>query len=1215
MQLENLNKGLIYTETKQCIDCNKCIHECPILAANVSVAGDDGSVRMCVDDKECILCGTCIDTCIHNVRHYDDDLAAFLADLKRGEEFSLLVAPAFLLNYPNDAERILGFLKSLGVKNFYSVSFGADISVWGYLKYLGSSVGNIAQPCPVVVQHIERHMPELLPKIIPVQSPMMCTAIYLKKYKGVTENLAFLSPCIAKKVEIMSKRGGGHIKHNVTFKNLTDYIRKIGADLSEYPAVPLEQEKGMGSLFPRPGGLREIIEFYMGKKSRIIKIEGERSAYRYFKYLATTPEDKNTPVLIDVLNCKDGCVYGTGTEFRRIDDFSAAHETLANREEKYEAADKYDIPLIPSRRISHLNNRFKDLILSDFLCEYEPDAAPTYRVATRTEIDAVLEEKLQKFTDNDKHVDCTACGYDTCYELAEAIALGINQHISCVYYVKNMLSLSEARMRILFDNMPLVASFCDKNFNVLDCNEEAAKLFGLPCKEEYMSRIGELSPEFQPDGRLSAEKDAEMMRIAFETGYNKFEWLHQKLNGEPVPCEITLMRVQQLGPDCLLAFTRDLREYYKNLENTRMMESRLQAMLDASPILCAIFDENCNVIDANQVAATMFGLTDKNIYIERYLDFSPELQPDGIPSAVKAPMVIKQACDEGHAQFEWMHQTPDGKTLIPCEVVLQRVNLGDKHVVMTYIRDMRSVRMAEAKNRELSERIQLMFDYTPMIIQYWDNTYNLIECNQTALDFYGVQTIKQARKQHKNRVLSTEPPVYKSGNKPESTSDLWDGFLRRVFSEGIANAEFYEQPLGRSPALFDVSGFRTAYGGETIVITYALDITQLNAAREAELEALEQAQVANQAKSSFLSNMSHEMRTPMNAIIGMADIGKKSPDIVRKDYAFDKIESASNHLLGVVNQILDMAKIEAGKLELAPVAFNFGTMLNRAINMVELLAIQKSQKLAATVDPNIPGVLIGDDQKLAQAITNLLSNAIKFTPVGGEIKLDVFYVGERNSMCEIKVTVADTGIGIDASDLKKLFQPFEQAETTISRKYGGTGLGLAITKSVVQMMGGDVKATSVVGKGTTFWFNIFLKRADDDTITDDDTNITPCASLAGRRILLAEDVDVNREIVMLQLEDTGIHIDCVINGVDAVEAAKNNDYDLILMDVQMPEMDGLEATRNIRAAGSTLPIIAMTANVFIDDIKKCIDAGMNDHIGKPVELDILMKKLHKYLCV
>ncbi|MDR1705059.1 MAG: PAS domain-containing protein [Clostridiales bacterium] len=251
------------------------------------------------------------------------------------------------------------------------------------------------------------------------------------------------------------------------------------------------------------------------------------------------------------------------------------------------------------------------------------------------------------------------------------------------------------------------------------------------------------------------------------------------------------------------------------------------------------------------------------------------------------------------------------------------------------------------------------------------------------------------------------------------------------------------------------------------------DITEINGA-------MESAKRANAAKSDFLANMSHEMRTPMNAIIGMTTIGKSAADIERKDYCFSKIHDASSHLLGVINDILDMSKIEANKFELAPVEFSFEAMLQRAANVVSYPVDEKKQRFIVRLDRNIPGSFIGDEQRLAQVIANLLGNAVKFTPVGGSISLDTRFLGEKGGLCEIQFEVRDTGIGISREQQSRLFSSFQQAESSTSRKYGGTGLGLAISKNIVNMMGGRIWIESELGKGSSFFFTVRMVCGEPD---------------------------------------------------------------------------------------------------------------------------------------
>jgi signal transduction histidine kinase/DNA-binding response OmpR family regulator len=578
------------------------------------------------------------------------------------------------------------------------------------------------------------------------------------------------------------------------------------------------------------------------------------------------------------------------------------------------------------------------------------------------------------------------------------------------------------------------------------------------------------------------------------------------------------------------------------------------------------------------------------------------------------------------------------------------------------------------------------------------------------------------------------------GSLNDYLGDKSIAFFRRLSNGWYLGLVTPEGPFYRSltTLAYILSGLGAVFAAALMIILSRID-------REKNKSDME-----SRHKSAFLANMSHEIRTPMNAIIGMTTIGKTADNIDRKDYCFHKIEDASNHLLGVINDILDMSKIEANKFELAPVEFNFEKMLQRVVNVVVFRVDEKKQKLAVHIDRNIPKNLIGDDQRIAQVITNLLGNAVKFTPENGSITLNTRFLGDENGSCRLEVSVSDTGIGVNEEQRERLFMSFEQAESSTTRKYGGTGLGLAISKSIVEMMGGAIWVESNVNSGSTFTFTIQVKRGTqinegllDSNVNfgnlrimavDDDRDIldyfvdiagrfgitncatatsgeealglvvrngdyhiyfvdwrmpvmdgiqlaaeikkrtsgksvvimisaaewtsieaeatkagvdkflskplfpsdifdliTQCMSLdrrqieetqdkidgifAGRHVLLAEDVDINREIVQALLEPTQIEIDCAVNGAEAVRMFKEapGKYDVILMDLQMPEMDGYEATRQIRATkipeAKAIKIIAMTANVFRDDVEKCLEVGMNDHIGKPVDFHEVIEKL------
>ena len=399
-------------------------------------------------------------------------------------------------------------------------------------------------------------------------------------------------------------------------------------------------------------------------------------------------------------------------------------------------------------------------------------------------------------------------------------------------------------------------------------------------------------------------------------------------------------------------------------------------------------------------------------------------------------------------------------------------------------------------------------------------------------------------------------------------------------------------------------------------------LEQLVGERTAQLiESKKEAEDANRAKSVFLANMSHEIRTPLNAVIGMTAIGRETNNLERKDQCMSKVEEASKHLLGILNDILDMSKIQANQFKLSPVQFNFSDMLRRIANVSDFHANEKRQKLTVDIDSAIPANLIGDDQRLAQVVMNLLGNAVKFTPEDGSICLDARLLGEKDSLCTIQISVSDTGIGISPEQQTHLFMSFHQAESSTTRKFGGTGLGLSISKNIVEMMGGSIRVESEIGKGATFIFTVKLQRGTEIVQNETEEKQSTDGLFKGRHILLVEDVEINREIVLALLEPTLLDIDCAENGNQAIHMFEKapDKYDAILMDLQMPEKDGYEATYHIRAMdvpkARTIPIIAMTANVFREDIERCLDTGMNDHIAKPLNFDEVIGKLRGYLLV
>ncbi|MDR1506981.1 MAG: response regulator [Treponema sp.] len=845
------------------------------------------------------------------------------------------------------------------------------------------------------------------------------------------------------------------------------------------------------------------------------------------------------------------------------------------------------------------------------------------------------------------------------------------------------------------------------------------------------------------------------------------------------------------------------------LKAVKESDERLKIMLEANPLGCTIWDSELEIIDCNQETIRIFGFTGKKQALEKFSSLSPEFQSDGIPSKKRWEDLLIDTFKKGRQTINWIYRLEDG-TVIPAELLTEVVHTEEGNFLLLFIRDLREHQKMMSEIEKQDSLLRTVNSISEILLRsdidhFENDLWTCMGMMAMAVEVDKVYIWKNhiTDGELRTRFLyewSQDSSPEKSRNIdldiPCSDMPGWDKLSRKESFRGLSKncsgkdreileregiVSFLMIPAFLRDFFWGFVGFDNCrrereFSGDEEAILRSGSLLIANAMQRNEMtktliSTREAALSSTRAKSEFLANMSHEMRTPMNAIIGMTSIARSAGDIGKKDYCLGKIEDASNHLLGVINDILDMSKIEANKFELSSGEFNFEKMLRKVVNVINFRIEEKKQNFLVHLDENIPQTLIGDDQRLAQVITNLLSNAVKFTGENGQIYLGSSLVKEEDALCTLQIEVKDSGIGITEEQKKRLFKSFEQADNNTSRKFGGTGLGLAISKNIVGMMGGKIWVESEYGRGSRFIFTVVMKKGSEKKqsalkginwstirvmVVDDDSTVTEyfaeiagrfgfacdtasggeqaLAMIAGRgsydiyfvdykmpgmdgveltrriksgvngknsvvimissaeltiledaarkagvdrflskplfpstvadiisecmgsvdlisavkenkrakkvikfpghRILLAEDMEINREIVIALLESTELIIDCAENGAEAVKKFEDapGSYDMIFMDVQMPEMDGYEATRCIRKleadrnhsgenrkapAGSAdrpgIPIIAMTANVFKEDIENCLAAGMNEHIGKPVDFDDVLNKLEKYI--
>jgi PAS domain S-box-containing protein len=651
-------------------------------------------------------------------------------------------------------------------------------------------------------------------------------------------------------------------------------------------------------------------------------------------------------------------------------------------------------------------------------------------------------------------------------------------------------------------------------------------------------------------------------------------------------------------------------------------EERTQIMLDATPLCANFWDRNYKNIDCNQEVLKLFGVSEKKEYIGKFYDFSPEYQPDGKRSYDKALELVKKAFDEGYCRFEWVHRRLDGE-MIPCEVTLVRVMYRDDYIVVGYTRDLREMKSMMAKMREADECTQVLFDATPLSCFMVDNKYRLVECNQETVRLFGLSN----KNEFLNEIVDIFPEYQPTG---QLSKDYITKYIDEAFEEGYCLFEWVYQRHNGEQIPTEVSLVRVKFRGGYAVAGYIRDLRELKT-MIAEMRRAEIAEESSKAKSDFLAKMSHEIRTPMNAILGITEIQLQDSTLsLATKEALERIYNSGDLLLGIINDILDLSKIEAGRLELSTAQYDISSLIHDTVKLNIMRYDSKPIEFKLIVDENMPSLLIGDELRIKQILNNLISNAFKYTHEG-QIELSLSAQTQDDSPDIMLVfRISDTGQGMTAEQVKKLGDKFTRFNMEANRKTEGTGLGMNITRNLIQLMNGDISVESTPGLGSTFTVRLPQVCANRVPIGKDlaenlmrlnlknttkmrNAQITQEFMPYGR-VLVVDDVETNLYVARGLMAPYGLSIETSLSGFDAVDKIRDGyDYDIIFMDHMMPRMDGIEAAKLIRSLGYKKPIVALTANALAGQAEMFMKSGFDDFISKPIDIRQLNSVLNKLI--